>query len=58
MPDFVGRLTAGWQDGERLVAKLGEIYSEFPPKPYRLAILEGADLKELRWRNGGKVRAL
>ncbi len=58
VPDFVGRLTAGWQDGERLVAKLGEIYSEFPPKPYRLAILEGADLKELRWRNGGKVRAL
>lgn len=58
VPDFVGRLITEWKGGERLVSELDKIYSEFSPKPYRLAILEGADLKALRWKNGGKVRAL
>ena len=58
VPDFVRGYVKGWQDGEELVGALEKIYSEFPRKQYKLAIMEGADLKALEWRDGGRIGVL
>ena len=58
VPDFVREYVKGLQDGEELVGALEKIYSEFPRKQYKLAIMEGADLKALKWRDGGRISLL
>lgn len=58
VPDFICEYTGSWQVGEDLLALLEKIYSEAPGKKYRLAVIEGADLRTLKWKEGGKVGLL
>lgn len=58
VPDFVGGYVTGFRAGEDLLPVLDKIYSESSRVCYSIAIIEGADLRELKWRDGGKVSKL
>lgn len=58
VPDFIHEYTGSWPAGKDLLALLEKIYSEVPGKKYRLAVIEGADLRTLKWKEGGKVGLL
>lgn len=55
VPGFVGEYVNKFQVGEDLLPVLNEIYLKYSGVYYTLAILEGADLKELKWRVGTRV---
>lgn len=59
VPDFVSKYITRFHPGESLLVVLDEIYSEAAAKGfYPPAIIEGADLQGLKWKDGGKIRAL
>lgn len=58
VPDFVSKYITRFYPGESLLVVLDGIYSEVAKGFYTPAIIEGVDLKELKWRDGGKIRAL
>lgn len=58
VPAFVCSRVKMFRDGENLLPVLEAIYSESGGECPDLAIIEGAELRHLKWKAGGTIRLL
>lgn len=58
VPDYVREYSRKWQAGESLLTVLEKVLAEMSEKQYVLAVIEGADLRKLNWKDGARIRIL
>lgn len=58
VPEFVSDATTLFESNAPLLTVLDQLYAQHRDAFNRIAIIEGADLREMMWKSGARIRLL